>query len=188
MRDYRDAKSMAQSLRTALADKSITVSNSESLELIAKAFGVDNWNILSAKVKDQLTPAPLGNKAGASKNTLYCSFCGKSQYDIKKLIAGPKVFICDECIGICNGILGDEAITELLQLPQPEAISALNEISTERLLDYRASVQRVLEANVRASQDKAQSTVFRRLDDANARMQRALQAVEAVLHERGTPG
>ena len=41
-------------------------------------------------------------------NTLYCSFCGKSQHDVKKLIAGPTVFICDECIELCNEIIVDE--------------------------------------------------------------------------------
>jgi len=40
--------------------------------------------------------------------TLYCSFCGKSQHDVKKLIAGPKVFICDECVECCIGILAED--------------------------------------------------------------------------------
>ncbi len=40
---------------------------------------------------------------------LYCSFCGKSQHEVKKLIAGPSVFICDECIDLCNEIIRDEA-------------------------------------------------------------------------------
>jgi len=47
------------------------------------------------------------NKSGDS--TLYCSFCGKSQHDVKKLIAGPTVFICDECIELCNEIIQEEA-------------------------------------------------------------------------------
>ena len=41
-----------------------------------------------------------------SESTLHCSFCGKSQHEVRKLIAGPKVFICDECVAICNQILG----------------------------------------------------------------------------------
>src|SRR5580765_460663 len=41
---------------------------------------------------------------------LKCSFCGKSQKDVRKLIAGPTVYICDECIEICNGILKDDAV------------------------------------------------------------------------------
>ena len=43
-----------------------------------------------------------------SKNTLYCSFCGKSQHEVKKLIAGPTVFICDECVELCNDIIQEE--------------------------------------------------------------------------------
>jgi|SRR5262249_349093 len=39
--------------------------------------------------------------SGYSKNTLYCSFCGKSQHEVRKLIAGPTVFICDECVELC---------------------------------------------------------------------------------------
>ncbi len=50
MRDYRDAKAMAASLKKALAEKSLHVGHSESLELIAKAFGLDNWNVLAAKI------------------------------------------------------------------------------------------------------------------------------------------
>ena len=45
---------------------------------------------------------------GDSKSTLYCSFCGKSQHEVRKLIAGPTVFICDECVELCNEILGEE--------------------------------------------------------------------------------
>ncbi|MGC1358571.1 MAG: ClpX C4-type zinc finger protein, partial [Xanthobacteraceae bacterium] len=43
-----------------------------------------------------------------SKNTLYCSFCGKSQHEVRKLIAGPTVFICDECVELCMDIIGEE--------------------------------------------------------------------------------
>src|SRR5260370_40241822 len=41
------------------------------------------------------------SSGGDSKNTLYCSFCGKSQHEVRKLIAGPTVFICDECVELC---------------------------------------------------------------------------------------
>ena len=47
--------------------------------------------------------------SGDSKNTLYCSFCGKSQHEVKKLIAGPTVFICDECVELCMDIIKEEA-------------------------------------------------------------------------------
>src|SRR5512135_2105154 len=47
-----------------------------------------------------------------SEKQLYCSFCGKSQHEVKKLIAGPSVFICDECIELCNDIIRDEVPAE----------------------------------------------------------------------------
>lgn len=47
-------------------------------------------------------------KGNSSEKVLYCSFCGKSQHEVKKLIAGPSVFICDECIELCNDIIRDE--------------------------------------------------------------------------------
>ena len=51
----------------------------------------------------------MAEKKGGSEKLLYCSFCGKSQHEVKKLIAGPSVFICDECIDLCNDIVRDEA-------------------------------------------------------------------------------
>ncbi|MEN9905413.1 MAG: ATP-dependent protease Clp, ATPase subunit [Pseudomonadota bacterium] len=48
------------------------------------------------------------NKGASSEKTLYCSFCGKSQHEVKKLIAGPSVFICEECIDLCNDIVREE--------------------------------------------------------------------------------
>jgi len=51
-------------------------------------------------------------KSNSSDKTLYCSFCGKSQHEVKKLIAGPSVFICDECIDLCNEIIRDELPAE----------------------------------------------------------------------------
>ena len=56
-------------------------------------------------------------KATSGEKALYCSFCGKSQHEVKKLIAGPSVFICDECIDLCNDIIRDE-------LPGLEAVKA----------------------------------------------------------------
>ncbi len=63
----------------------------------------------------------------SSEKTLYCSFCGKSQHEVKKLIAGPSVFICDECIDLCNDIIRDEVTPELDKdakgdLPSPAQI------------------------------------------------------------------
>ena len=66
-----------------------------------------------------------------SEKNLYCSFCGKSQDEVKKLIAGPGVYICDECVELCNDILreefGEEAMSqfELEHLPTPHEISQI---------------------------------------------------------------
>ena len=55
----------------------------------------------------------MADKKGSSgEKVLYCSFCGKSQHEVKKLIAGPSVFICDECIELCNDIIRDEVPAE----------------------------------------------------------------------------
>jgi ATP-dependent Clp protease ATP-binding subunit ClpX len=51
-------------------------------------------------------------KGNSTEKVLYCSFCGKSQHEVKKLIAGPSVFICDECIELCNDIVRDEVVAE----------------------------------------------------------------------------
>ena len=57
---------------------------------------------------------------------LYCSFCGKSQHEVRKLIAGPSVFICDECVELCNDIIREEleekASTTRSHLPKPREI------------------------------------------------------------------
>ena len=56
------------------------------------------------------------SKSGAdSKNTLYCSFCGKSQHEVRKLIAGPTVFICDECVELCMDIIREEHKSSLVK-------------------------------------------------------------------------
>jgi ATP-dependent Clp protease ATP-binding subunit ClpX len=65
--------------------------------------------------------------SGDSKNTLYCSFCGKSQHEVKKLIAGPTVFICDECVELCMDIIREESKTALVKsrdgVPSPQEIA-----------------------------------------------------------------
>ena len=63
---------------------------------------------------------------GESKNTLYCSFCGKSQHEVRKLIAGPTVFICDECVELCMDIIREENKTQIVKsaegVPTPHEI------------------------------------------------------------------
>jgi len=73
---------------------------------------------------------PISDKPGSEK-LLYCSFCGKSQHEVRKLIAGPSVFICDECIELCNDIIREESQTEQggkgtrSDLPVPQEIHTI---------------------------------------------------------------
>ncbi len=66
---------------------------------------------------------------GDSKNTLYCSFCGKSQHEVRKLIAGPTVFICDECVELCMDIIREENKSSLVKsrdgVPTPSEINSV---------------------------------------------------------------
>jgi len=68
----------------------------------------------------------MSKAGGESKNTLYCSFCGKSQHEVRKLIAGPTVFICDECVELCMDIIREENKTNLVKsrdgVPTPREI------------------------------------------------------------------
>src|ERR1700735_4413242 len=69
----------------------------------------------------------MGKISGSdSKNTLYCSFCGKSQHEVRKLIAGPTVFICDECVELCTDIVSEENKSSLAKsrdgVPTPKEI------------------------------------------------------------------
>jgi ATP-dependent Clp protease ATP-binding subunit ClpX len=66
------------------------------------------------------------SSGGDGKNTLYCSFCGKSQHEVRKLIAGPTVFICDECVELCMDIIREETKSNLVKssdgVPTPKEI------------------------------------------------------------------
>ena len=88
------------------------------------------------------------NSSGDSKNTLYCSFCGKSQHEVRKLIAGPTVFICDECVELCMDIIREETKASGLKstdgVPTPRDICGV-------LDDYvigQATAKRVLSVAV----------------------------------------
>ncbi|KAA0920290.1 ATP-dependent Clp protease ATP-binding subunit ClpX [Aquicoccus porphyridii] len=86
--------------------------------------------------------------SGDSKNTLYCSFCGKSQHEVRKLIAGPTVFICDECVELCMDIIREE--TKSAGLKSSEGVPTPRDIC-EILDDYvigQAMAKRVLSVAV----------------------------------------
>ena len=88
------------------------------------------------------------NSGGDSKNTLYCSFCGKSQHEVRKLIAGPPVFICDECVELCMDIIREE--TKGSGLKSTDGVPTPQEIC-QVLDDYvigQAKAKRVLSVAV----------------------------------------
>ncbi|WP_425093225.1 ATP-dependent Clp protease ATP-binding subunit ClpX [Tropicimonas sp. S265A] len=90
----------------------------------------------------------MANNSGDSKNTLYCSFCGKSQHEVRKLIAGPTVFICDECVELCMDIIREE--TKSAGLKSSEGVPSPREIC-QVLDDYvigQAHAKRVLSVAV----------------------------------------
>jgi ClpX C4-type zinc finger/Glyoxalase superfamily protein len=96
MHDFRNAKAMAHALRSALKIRAVEVTHSDCLELIAKAFGLEKWNVLSARI------AAVGYSDEAvgrdAERTIRCAFCGKSQREVHQLVGGPMAFICDGCI------------------------------------------------------------------------------------------
>ena len=154
MRDFRDAKTMAHALRNALQAKAVETSHSDCLELIAKAFGFENWNVLAAKIETAQSRAagapplaPAGEQAPATpQRTLYCSFCGKSQHEVRKLIAGPTVFICDECVGLCNAIIGDQEILTILKADEENGNQAyaatFEHVRAKSTADVKSCVER----------------------------------------------
>jgi ClpX C4-type zinc finger/Glyoxalase superfamily protein len=166
MRDFRDAKAMARALRDALKAKAIETTHAEALELIAKAFGYENWNILSAKIEaaepaassERTLSVAAQNNPPPPPKTLYCSFCGKSQHEVAKLIAGPPpVLICDECVDICTDVVEPDEDKELFRLMKANeesgrrAYPALLELArgmpTEELAHYVERGRKGVERN-----------------------------------------
>jgi hypothetical protein len=165
MRDFRDAKVMARALRDALKAKAVETTHAEALELIAKAFGYQNWNILSAKIEtaepeadEERTPSVAAQNDPAPPKTLYCSFCGKSQHEVRKLIAGPPPsFICDECVELCIDIIEPDDDLELFRLVRaneesvaaayPALLALARGTSTEELAHYIERGRKGVERN-----------------------------------------
>jgi hypothetical protein len=175
---------MARALRDALKAKAVETTHAEALELIAKAFGYENWNILSAKI-DAAKPAASDERqlsVAAQNNspppqTLYCSFCGKSQHKVRKLIKGPTSFICDECVDLCTEIVEEPEFFRLTGANEEsgEAYAALFEVargtSTEELTRYLERGRRGVERN-RSSLQGVQSILAMRDRDISARGKR----------------
>ena len=142
MRDYRNAKVMAQTLRDDLSKKSLTLSHSESLELVAHMLGLRDWNVLAAKIDVETDSLPSGAKPveGGGATPRSCSFGGKTQYEVAKLIAGPAAFICGECVGLCSDILIEESDPGYASVTR----SSLASKSVEELTLLKARIGRSL--------------------------------------------
>ena len=102
----------------------------------------------------------MADKSSGDK-LLYCSFCGKSQHEVRKLIAGPSVFICDECIELCNDIIREEgaaaesARTDRNKLPTPHEKHRSPAPAHEGVRDAAARPAREAGAPVRGEYDQA---------------------------------
>jgi ClpX C4-type zinc finger len=100
---------------------------------------------------------PSRAKAWVKGSLLHCSFCGKSEREVEKLIAGPSVFICDGCVGLCNGILRAEAADPGAQAQ----IVDLETMPSEQLLDWLKLQGRFFE-HARAAMQDAVDTLRKR--------------------------
>ena len=94
-------------------------------------------------IKQKITPGASRPRQQAQSRrkglspTLYCSFCGKTQHAVQKLIAGPSVFICNECVGECNRIIAAPPDgPERRVRPAVQSLEELESMSTERLFGW----------------------------------------------------
>jgi len=123
MNTPNEVKARASKLRELLVGLGHQLKHTESLEVISKLEGYADWNTYTAyltktqKVVDRdpgtertevNSSTPDHSQKSVDNRLLYCSFCGKSQHEVRKLIAGPSVFICDECTDICVDIVAEE--------------------------------------------------------------------------------
>jgi len=93
---------------------------------------------MSEAGKDEAATAPAAPRGSSPTKTLYCSFCFKSQREVKKLISGPgSIFICDECVGLCNEIIADRPLNS--KSPPPE------ELPTKRLLERLGPIEKTMQ-------------------------------------------
>src|SRR6201989_2351261 len=95
-----------------------SVRRSQGVDFVYQCRVGGTWSVPGASMSKA--------SGGESKNTLYCSFCGKGQHEVRKLIAGPTVFICDECVELCMDIIREENKSSLVKsrdgIPTPKEI------------------------------------------------------------------
>ena len=118
-----EVKARASKLRDILASHGHQLKHTESLEIVSKLEGAADWNTYSAHltaIQKTLERNPGNRNAAISSpaidqrktpdesETMYCSFCDRSEHGVRKLIAGPAVSICDICVDLCNDIITEE--------------------------------------------------------------------------------
>ena len=111
-----------------------------------------------------------------SPQTLYCSFCGKSQHEVRKLIAGPTVFICDECVDICTDVVEPDDDRELFRLMKgteesgrlayPALLDLARRMPTEELAHYVERGRKGVKRSRVALQDIERRLAMRDLEAA----------------------
>ena len=122
------------------------------------------------------------SKSGGSdsKNTLYCSFCGKSQHEVRKLIAGPTVFICDECVELCMDIIREEH--KSTQLKSRDGVPTPKEIC--EVLDDYVIGQAQATAAALVNQREIFQNVNRNLDAIGSRFPMVNNLLQAIRRKR----
>lgn len=122
-----------------MAEESGRIARKEIQLRVSAEAERDNLKVQVAQLRQEL-----------AKGTLHCSFCGKSQHDVKKLIAGPVVFICDECVDICKGVLADGAhvssVTNEMIDAADMAMKHLPMMGVARLFTLRAGLEAAMAA------------------------------------------
>ncbi|MBN2526017.1 MAG: ATP-dependent Clp protease ATP-binding subunit ClpX [Deltaproteobacteria bacterium] len=116
----------------------------------------------------------MSRTRGNDRPTLSCSFCGKSQKEVRKLIAGPTVYICDECISLCNDIIAEELDnseeqTDPKNLPKP---SEINDVLNEHVIG-QAEAKRVLSVAVYNHYKRIEAKKRKRKSDGEVELQKS---------------
>jgi len=108
MNSPSEVKARASKLRDVLSAMGHQLKHTESLEVISKVEGYADWNTYTAALSMKQQSVVQKQEKKQESEILYCSFCGKSEHEVRKLIAGPSVCICDECVDLCNDIITEE--------------------------------------------------------------------------------
>ena len=106
-----------------------------------------------------------------NKNILYCSFCGKSQHEVRKLIAGPTVFICDECVELCMDIIKEENKETFVKnqegVPSPQEICkvlddyVIGQVYAKEILDLKKRLNKIYSKHTKKSEDEVKKALER---------------------------